>query len=64
MRHTFGTEMVKRVDVHTLQRLMGHAHITTTQKYLHYRPDPGLSALMDEVWEAGERGAVVPLRVA
>ena len=35
-RHTFGTNWVKNGgDLATLQRLMGHASITTTQKYLH-----------------------------
>jgi site-specific recombinase XerC len=35
-RHTFGRHMVEaRVPVSTIQKLMGHAHLKTTQLYLH-----------------------------
>lgn len=34
-RHTFAVEMVKsKVDVFTLQKLMGHANISTTRQYI------------------------------
>jgi integrase len=36
LRHTFGThQALKGTPVRTLQQLMGHASITTTEKYLH-----------------------------
>lgn len=37
LRHTFATTVLrsKKVDLRTLQRWMGHASITTTEKYLH-----------------------------
>ena len=35
-RHTFGRHMVEaRVPVTTIQKLMGHAHLRTTETYLH-----------------------------
>lgn len=34
-RHTFATQMLQsRVDVRTLQKLMGHKHLSTTERYL------------------------------
>lgn len=38
LRHTFGTGMVAHVDLLELREMMGHASITTTERYLHYKP--------------------------
>jgi integrase len=38
LRYTFGTRMVAHVDLLELREMMGHASITTTERYLHYRP--------------------------
>lgn len=38
LRHTFGTRMVAHVDLLELREMMGHASITTTERYLHYKP--------------------------
>lgn len=65
LRHSFGTQVMAsgKVDVYTLQRLMGHESIQTTMKYLHYKPDPDLGMRLSEIWESDQPGEnVVPFR--
>lgn len=38
LRHTFGSIAVRRFDPVTVQRLMGHANLKTTERYMHSRP--------------------------
>jgi integrase len=72
LRHTFGTQAIRKFKIHEVQRMMGHRHITTTERYLHYAPDADGAAKLTELW--GDRGSrdrgapptapanVVPLR--
>ncbi|MGC2373171.1 MAG: site-specific integrase [Solirubrobacteraceae bacterium] len=52
LRHTFGTQAIRRFKIHEVQRMMGHRHITTTERYLHYAPDPDAAAKLSALWEA------------
>ena len=50
LRHTFGTQAIRVFKVHEVQRLMGHRHITTTERYLHYSPDAEGTAKLTALW--------------
>jgi integrase len=54
LRHTFGTQAIRKFKIHEVQRMMGHRHITTTARYLHYAPDSDGAAKLTELW--GDRG--------
>jgi integrase len=45
LRHSFGTALARGgVDIRTIQALMRHERITTTEQYLAYAPQPDLAA--------------------
>jgi integrase len=54
LRHTFATLAIRGLDPSTVQTLMGHSKITTTERYLHARPLVELAERMDAIF------AVVP----
>tara|TARA_R110001592_G_scaffold231294_1_gene488454 strand:- start:1124 stop:2374 length:1251 start_codon:yes stop_codon:yes gene_type:complete len=57
LRHTFGTRCaVGGVPVVTIQRMMGHASITTTARYLH-ATDEDMRNAMDRLEKAAGGGA-------
>ena len=45
LRHTFGTVMARRVPLGVLQKLMGHADISTTMRYVDVSEDDKRDAI-------------------
>ena len=52
LRHSFGTQAIRAFNIYEVQRMMGHRHITTTERYLHYAPDPDAAAKLSGLWRA------------
>jgi integrase len=38
LRHVFGSTAVKAFPLSDVQAMLGHAHVTTTMRYVHHRP--------------------------
>lgn len=52
LRHTFGSLAIRKFDLVTVQSMMGHSKITTTQRYLHSKPRPDDAAKLTEIFAA------------
>jgi integrase len=65
LRHSFGTQAIRVFNIYEVQRMMGHRHITTTERYLHHAPDPDAAAKLSGLWQSDDpAGNVVSLRTA
>lgn len=52
LRHSFGTALARGgVDIRTIQALMRHQRLTTTEQYLAYSPQPNLAERLTRVLE-------------
>jgi integrase len=54
LRHSFGTQAIRAFNIYEVQRMMGHRSITTTERYLHYAPDPDAAAKLSRLWSTDD----------
>jgi integrase len=54
LRHTFGTLAVRRAEIPAVQAWMGHAHVGTTMRYIHYRDRGDEARLLAEAFRADD----------
>jgi integrase/recombinase XerC len=47
LRHTFASNLMRITDIRTVQELLGHSSITSTQLYTHPNEDDKKKAIMD-----------------
>jgi integrase len=50
LRHAFGSIAVREIDTVTLKGWMGHARLTTTERYLHSKPRHDDAARLDRAF--------------
>jgi integrase len=60
LRHTFGTQAVQVLPVTDVQAIMGHAHISTTLRYIHYKPGHAEAAKLGQVFGSEKVPEKVP----
>jgi integrase len=59
LRHSFGTQAIRAFNMYEVQRMIGHRHITTTERYLHDAPNPEAAAKLSGLWGGDEAAAKV-----
>ena len=52
LRHSFGSLVIRVFDLASVKAFIGHAKITTTERYLHVRPRHDDAARMTKVFES------------
>lgn len=60
LRHTFGTTAVRKFELPKVREWMGHANLTTTQRYLHSRPRPDDANNLGEAFESSRNPSEKP----
>lgn len=56
LRHVFGTMAAQAFPVPDVQAMLGHADMATTQRYLHYTPNPDAAARLSKLFGATSPG--------
>lgn len=56
LRHTFGSLAIRRFDVVAVKEMMGHAKLSTTERYLHSKPRPTDAAKLTAIFSERPQG--------
>ncbi|MGH2798243.1 MAG: tyrosine-type recombinase/integrase [Thermoleophilaceae bacterium] len=57
LRHTFGSLAIRHLDSATVQAMMGHSRLATTERYLHAKPRTDDAARLSEAFDATQPGS-------
>jgi integrase len=61
LRHTFGSLAIRRFDLVAVKEMMGHAALTTTERYLHSKPRRTDAAKLTAIFTAHEKAEELAL---
>jgi len=65
LRHSFGTTLAaNNINLRTIQALMRHTRITTTEQYLAYQPQPHLNTQITQALEPPQTATIPAARAA
>jgi integrase len=53
LRHTFGSLAIRKFDLVAIKNMMGHAKLSTTERYLHSKPRPDDAAKLTGIFGKG-----------
>lgn len=60
LRHCFGSVAVRAFPLSDVQAMLGHAHVTTTMRYVHHRPGADDAAKLSAAFAGGPVPRAVP----
>lgn len=64
LRHCFGSVAVRAFPLSDLQAMLGHAHVTTTVRYVHHRPGADDAAKLSSAFRGDDVSPLVPALTA
>jgi integrase len=66
LRHAFGSTIIRAPEITPadVQGYMGHQHFSTTQRYVHHRPQPAHAAAFARAFAADAEEEATPTRAA
>lgn len=62
LRHCFGSVAVRAFPLSDVQAMLGHAHITTTMRYVHHRPGADDAARLSSAFRGDDVSPLVSAR--
>jgi integrase len=60
LRHCFGSTAVRAFPLSDVQAMLGHAHVTTTMRYVHHRPGAADAARLSSAFAGEDVSPLVP----
>lgn len=64
LRHCFGSVAVRAFPLSDVQAMLGHAHVTTTMRYVHHRPGADDAAKLSSAFRGDDVSPLVPALAA